>query len=81
MTVTARTKFERADPILRVVNMARSLEYYVRVLGFTNADWGSDEFTCVTRDGASIYLSEGGQGWTGAPLFSILPRAFRGRVK
>ena len=34
--------------------MARSLRYYVEVLGFTSADWGGDDFTCVTRNGASI---------------------------
>ena len=61
----ARTKFERANPILSVTNMARSLRYYVDVLGFTNADWGSDDFTCVSRDGADIYLSQGDQGQSG----------------
>ena len=60
-----RIVFEHADPILRVENMARSLRYYVGVLGFTNAEWGSDEFTCVSRDGASIYLCQGDQGQPG----------------
>ena len=57
--------FERADPILRVADMTRSLQYYVEVLGFRNAEWGSSDFTCVSRDGASIYLSEGDQGQPG----------------
>ena len=57
--------FERADPILRVADMTRSLQYYVDVLGFTNAEWGGPDFTCVTRDGASIYLSEADQGQPG----------------
>ena len=57
--------FERADPILRVADMTRSLRYYVEVLGFTNADWGSSDFTCVSRDRASIYLSAGDQGQPG----------------
>jgi predicted enzyme related to lactoylglutathione lyase len=57
-----RTRFEHANPILNVATMSRSLRYYVDVLGFSNAEWGGDDFTCVTRDGASIYLSEGGQG-------------------
>jgi hypothetical protein len=62
----ARTRFEHANPILNVANMARSLRYYyVDVLGFSNAEWGGDDFTCVTRDGASIYLSEGDQGQPG----------------
>lgn len=60
-----RTKFECANPILSVADMARSLRYYVEVLGFTNAEWGGDDFTCVTRDVASIYLSEGDQGRPG----------------
>jgi uncharacterized glyoxalase superfamily protein PhnB len=61
----ARTSFEHADPILRVEDMSRALRYYVDVLGFTNADWGSDEFTCVSRDTASIYLCRGDQGQPG----------------
>ena len=61
----ARTRFEHANPILSVTNMARSLRYYVEVLGFANSEWGGDDFTCVTRDGASIYLSEGDQGQPG----------------
>ena len=56
------TRFECANPILSVADMTRSLEYYVDVLGFSNAEWGSDDFTCVTRDGASIYLCQGDQG-------------------
>jgi hypothetical protein len=45
--------------------MTRSLRYYVDALGFTNAEWGGDDFTCVSRDEASIYLSQGGQGQPG----------------
>ena len=58
------TRFECANPILNVSDMTRSLRYYVDVLGFTNAEWGSD-FTCVSRDEASIYLSSGDQGQPG----------------
>ena len=60
-----RTKFECANPILSVKEMARSVRYYVDVLGFTNAEWGGDDFTCVTRDNAGIYLAEGDQGQPG----------------
>ena len=60
-----RTRFECSTPILMVANMARSLEYYIEVLGFTNADWGSDDFTCVNRDRAGIYLCQGAQGQPG----------------
>ena len=63
-TKTLRTRFEHANPILNVVNLARSVRYYVDTLGFTNAAWGGDDFTCVTRDGATI-LSEGDQGQPG----------------
>jgi predicted enzyme related to lactoylglutathione lyase len=64
-TKAARTQFEHANPILNVADLARSVAYYVDVLGFTNADWGGKDFTCVSRDGASIYLSEGDQGHPG----------------
>ena len=61
----ARTKFECANPILNVKDMARSVRYYVEVLGFTNADWGGDDFTCMTRDGAGLYLAQADQGQPG----------------
>lgn len=60
-----KAKFEHADPILSVADMTRSLRYYVEALGFSNAEWGSSDFTCVTRDGASIYLCERDQGHPG----------------
>ena len=60
-----RTRFEAAEPILRVEDMSVSLRYYVDVLGFENAPWGSDNFTRVSRDAAGIYLSEGDQGHAG----------------
>ena len=62
---STRTRFECANPILNVSDMTRSLRYYMDVLGFTNAEWGSDDFTCVSRDEASIYLSSGDQGQPG----------------
>ena len=61
----APTRFEHANPILSGAQMARSLRYYVDVLGFRNAEWGGDDFTCVSRDGANIYLCEGAQGHPG----------------
>ena len=36
----ARTRFEHANPILTVADMAQSVRYYVDILGFTNAEWG-----------------------------------------
>jgi predicted lactoylglutathione lyase len=56
------TRFENAQPILNVRDMSASVRYYVKVLGFTNADWGSESFTSVARDDATIYLCQGGQG-------------------
>jgi predicted enzyme related to lactoylglutathione lyase len=78
-----RTRFEHADPILRVENLARTLAYYTGVLGFTNAEWGGADLTCVSRDGASINLSEGDQGapgtcvWVGVEDVSALYEEYR----
>jgi catechol 2,3-dioxygenase-like lactoylglutathione lyase family enzyme len=58
--------FENSQPILRVESMEASLRFYVDVLGFRNADWGSHDFTCVSRDDAVIYLCRGDQGRGGA---------------
>jgi len=60
-----RTRFEGSAPILSVTDMSASLHFYVDVLGFRNADWGSDAFTAVNRDAAGIYLCRGGQGSPG----------------
>jgi catechol 2,3-dioxygenase-like lactoylglutathione lyase family enzyme len=60
-----KTRFEHAEPILRVADMRATIRYYVDVLGFRNADWGTDEFTSVNRDGAGVYLCRGGQGCHG----------------
>jgi predicted lactoylglutathione lyase len=73
-----RAQLEHAHPILHVADMSRSLRYYTQVLGFANAEWGGADFTCVTRDGASIYLSLGDQGqpgtwvWLGASDVALL---------
>lgn len=63
---TSLPHFECSTPILRVESMEGSLRYYVNVLGFVNAPWGDDRFTCVSKDGAAIYLCRGGQGHVGA---------------
>lgn len=60
-----RVRFGNATPILSVRDMAVSVRYYVEVLGFTNADWGNDDFTMLTRDRAAIYLCRGAQGQPG----------------
>jgi predicted enzyme related to lactoylglutathione lyase len=61
-----RLDFECCNPILRVEDIGRSLGFYVDNLGFTNAAWGNEDFTSISRDGASIYLCRGGQGKGGA---------------
>ena len=58
----SRIYYEGSQPILRVENMGAALRFYVDVMGFTNAGWGTDEFTSVNRDQAGIYLCCGGQG-------------------
>ena len=58
--------FENSQPILRVHDMEAALAFYVGHLGFSNAEWGSDEFTSVNRDRAGIYLCRGSQGRGGA---------------
>ena len=78
-----RTEFEHAEPILRVADMTASLEYYVGVLGFENADWGNEWFTHVKRDRAGIYLSRGDQGqpgtwvWIGVEDVAALHREYQ----
>jgi predicted enzyme related to lactoylglutathione lyase len=42
--------------------MEVSLRFYVDLLGFRNAPWGTSDFTSVNRDRAGIYLCQGGQG-------------------
>lgn len=59
-------RFGGVNPIFRVANLAASIDYYVRVLGF-RIEW---EFTgviaCVSRDRVGIFLSEGDQGNPGS---------------
>ena len=46
--------------------MRTAVDFYVNRLGFSNAPWGTEDFTSVTRDRAGIYLCRGGQGRGGA---------------
>ena len=64
-----KTRFEHATPILRVNDLGMALNYYVGVLGFRGADWGTRLFTMVSRDGADIYLCQRGQGAPGTWLW------------
>jgi predicted enzyme related to lactoylglutathione lyase len=58
-------RIENIAPILCVQDIARSVKFYEDVLGFTNADWGDNTFTCITRDNTGIYLCKGAQGMPG----------------
>lgn len=57
-----RSHFENATPILRVEDLDASLRFYVDQLGFRNADWAMEDFTCVSRGAASVHLCRRGQG-------------------
>ena len=68
MTTPDATKpicFHGSTPILRVADLAASLDYYVRTLAF-RVEWQFPDFAQVTRDEASLMLCEGSQGHTGA---------------
>ncbi|MGC1452953.1 MAG: VOC family protein [Candidatus Sulfotelmatobacter sp.] len=81
----ASVHFEGSAPILRVENMEASLRFYVNLLGFKNASWGSAEFTSVNRDQAGIYLCRGGQGagkawiWVGVEDVEKLYEEYKAR--
>jgi catechol 2,3-dioxygenase-like lactoylglutathione lyase family enzyme len=58
-------QFRAASPILPVSDLARSLDYYVRVLGFA-VDWqDATGMASVTRDGCALMLCQGDQGHAG----------------
>ena len=64
-----QVRFEGIQPILRVEDMPTSLRFYVDLLGFSNASWGTDDFTSINRSGGAIYLCRGNQGRGGAWLW------------
>ncbi len=51
--------FERATPIVPVLDFARAMEHYQQQLGFKKKwEWGEPaSFGCVERDDVSIFLS------------------------
>lgn len=58
-------RIENICPILYVNDMAKSLTFYVGILGFKKAEWGDDNFTSINKDNAGLYLCKGGQGLPG----------------
>ena len=79
------TNVECIDPILRVEDMRRAVRYYVDVLGFEAAEWGTEDFTHVGRNGRGLYLCRGAQGrggawvWVGVGDVRALFRIYRER--
>jgi len=63
-TQKTSNSFECITPILNVSDMGKSLDYYVKALGFTIAwQWGEPTgFACVKRDDVEIFMCEGAQG-------------------
>jgi catechol 2,3-dioxygenase-like lactoylglutathione lyase family enzyme len=57
--------FEGVCPILRVQNLAASIEYYVGKMGF-KVDWQAPGFASVSRGRCHIFLSVGDQGNPGS---------------
>jgi catechol 2,3-dioxygenase-like lactoylglutathione lyase family enzyme len=58
-------RIENIQPILAVKDMTVSRHFYKDILGFQEADWGTDDFTSVNRGQSGIYLCKGGQGTAG----------------
>jgi predicted enzyme related to lactoylglutathione lyase len=58
----AVVRFEGSQPILRVEDIESAVRFYVDLLGFKNAPWGTADFTSVNRDRAGIYLCRQDQG-------------------
>jgi predicted enzyme related to lactoylglutathione lyase len=62
----AKAGVENAVPILRVRNLAASIDFYTKVLGF-RVDWGGESgiMASVSRDRGSLMLCQGDQGNAG----------------
>jgi catechol 2,3-dioxygenase-like lactoylglutathione lyase family enzyme len=55
-------EFEGVTPILRVANIAASVEYYVTVLGFKEQWFHDTEFASICRGSCNLFLCQGDQG-------------------
>jgi catechol 2,3-dioxygenase-like lactoylglutathione lyase family enzyme len=77
----APVTFHSTIPILRVAQLERSVDFYLRVLGFT-VDWRGGVMASLSRGGASVMLCEGDQGnprtwvWCGVSDAEALCREF-----
>ena len=63
-TSALTVRVECVIPILNVRDLARSLAFYVDVLGF-RIDWKGEQMASVSHDGKAIMLCQGGQGMPG----------------
>ena len=74
-------KINHVNPILRVVNLANSVDFYSRMLGMeVHHTFGEPaDFAIVGRDGHQIYLCERAQGHAGTwlAMFVSDPLALR----
>jgi len=67
--------FEGCNPILPVENLARSVDYYVNVLGFV-VDWHDPGIgASVSRGRCHLFLIEGDQGHVGTWVWISVPDA------
>jgi predicted lactoylglutathione lyase len=62
-------RMENIVPVLCVKDMAASRAFYIGIMGFTEAEWGDDNFTAINRDNTGIYLCKNGQGQPGTWLW------------
>jgi catechol 2,3-dioxygenase-like lactoylglutathione lyase family enzyme len=61
--------FARLVPELACADVARSLHFYTRLLGFTVLyDRPEDGFAYLSREGAEIMLEQQSDGWSVGPL-------------
>ena len=58
--------FEGSTPILPVVDLVRSIDYYVKTLGFTLSWHSLGIMALVSRGGCKVMLAEGDQATPGA---------------
>lgn len=69
MPTPTKALLHHATPIFRVANLALSLDYYTRILGFS-IPWQLPYYAAVKRGTCTIMLCEGGQGNPGTWLWS-----------
>jgi catechol 2,3-dioxygenase-like lactoylglutathione lyase family enzyme len=74
-------KINHVNPILRVADLAGSIDFYTRMLGMeVHHTFGEPaDFAIIGRDGLQIYLCQGGQGHAGTwlAMFVSDPLALR----